>query len=74
MKEKYYKPNYDNYEIIVNKLTQLIVDNGLVLIKNNRPKPNIGTTRSGVDKILGNLKTSELQRYKELLESLLAIE
>lgn len=74
MKEKYYKPNYDNYEIIVNKLTQLIVDNGLVLIKNNRPKPNAGATRSGVDKILGNLKTSELQRYKELLESLLAIE
>lgn len=74
MKEKIYKSEYDNYEILINKLSKLLEENNLILIENTRKHRNFGANRGKIEQVVGNLKCSELRRYSEILEMLLTIE
>ena len=73
-KTSIYKSSYDNYEIIINKLSRLLEKNGYVLIKNTRETPSFNTNRKHIEKVMGDLKYSELHEYLELLGYILGEE
>jgi hypothetical protein len=74
MKQQNYKSEYDNYEIIINKLSGLLKENNLILIENTRKNGNFDSNKKKIERVLGNMKCSELRKYSELLEMLLKIE
>lgn len=67
---KYYKKEYDNYSIIINKLSSLLEENNLILIEKTR-KGKFNPSRKNIEKIFGDLKYSELEQYSELLDNIL---
>ena len=67
---KYYKREYDNYSIIINKLSCLLEENNLILIEKTR-KGKFNPSRKNIEKIFGDLKYSELEQYSELLDNIL---
>lgn len=71
MRKNQYKKEYDNYQIIINKLARLLEDNELVLIKNTRGTSSLNSNRQKIEKVFGDLKCAELETYHELLELIL---
>lgn len=69
--KKNYKKEYDNYNIIINKLTHLLESNELVLIKNTRKAKTENSNRQKIEKLFGDMKCAELEMYYELLELIL---
>lgn len=67
---KYYKREYDNYSIIINKLSSLLEENNLILVEKTR-KGKFNPSRKNIEKIFGDLKYSELEQYSELLDNIL---
>ena len=67
---KYYKREYDNYSIIINKLSSLLEENNLILVEKTR-KGKFNPSRRNIEKIFGDLKYSELEQYSELLDNIL---
>lgn len=65
-----YKKEYDNYNIIINKLSSLLEKNNLILI-NNTKSWKANPSRKNIEKIFGDLKYSELEEYSELLDNIL---
>ncbi len=71
MKKIIFKNSTNHYENLVNRLSRLIEKSGYVLVKNTRGTPCFNTNQRNVERILGDLKYSELNEYSELLSSIL---
>ena len=67
------KKEYDNYEILINRLSKMLEQKGFIIIKNTRGNTNasLNSNRSSIDKLLGDMKYSELNDYVSILNNIL---
>jgi hypothetical protein len=65
------KKEYGNYEILINKLSKMLERKGFVIIQNTRETPSFNTNRKHIERVLGDMKYSELQEYYCMLSYIL---
>lgn len=68
------KKEYDNYEIMINKLSRLLDNKGFVIIQNTRPKSSFNANRNCIEKVLGDMRYSELNDIYTILGNILGKE
>ena len=66
-----YKKTYNNYDIVVNKLTCLLEEKNLIIVEKKNNKNTLMKNRRVVERVFGDLKYRELEDYYELLKLIL---
>lgn len=67
------KKEYDNYEILLNKMTKLLDKNGFAIVKSNQNPRTSNSSRVNLEKVLGDMQCSELTEYYQILQNILDI-
>lgn len=70
MEKIVFKSSTNNYEALVDKLSQMFADSGYIVIKNTRPTPCTCTNRKNIEKIIGDAKYSEIKECARLINSM----